>query len=62
MHSLSDFIGGFSVTIIGYILGIIADIFSLRIALLVMVIAQIILAIGYNNLFKIYDERTTKKE
>ncbi|MBE6445615.1 MAG: MFS transporter [Alphaproteobacteria bacterium] len=57
MHSLSDFIGGFSVTVIGYILGVIADLFSLRTALLVMVIAQILLAVGYNNLFKIYGKK-----
>ncbi len=54
MHSLSDFLCGFAVTIIGYLYGLMADYTSPRVALSVAIGVQVIIAMLYKQLFRIY--------
>ena len=54
MHSLSEFLRGFAIAIMGYIFGLIADFASPRVALLIAIIVQIIIATAYKQLFKMY--------
>ena len=54
MESICELLRGLSIALFGYIFGIIADFSSPQTALWVAVIMQIIIAILYKNLFKMY--------
>ncbi len=54
MESLSGLLQGIFISIAGYLLGLVADYYSPRDALWVAVIIQIVIALLYKNLFKVY--------
>lgn len=54
MHSLAEFLRGFAIALMGYIFGLIADLASPRMALLIAIVAQLIIAMTYKHLFKMY--------
>ena len=54
MESLSGLLQGIFISIAGYLLGLVADYYSPRDALWVAVILQLVVAVLYKNLFKIY--------
>ncbi|MBR2034323.1 MAG: MFS transporter [Alphaproteobacteria bacterium] len=54
MHSLAEFLRGFAIAIMGYIFGLIADLGSPRMALSIAIIAQLLVAMAYKRLFKMY--------
>lgn len=54
MHSLAEFLRGFAIALMGYIFGLIADLGSPRMALSIAIIAQLIIAMAYKHLFKMY--------
>ena len=54
MESLSGLFQGIFISIAGYLLGLVADYYSPRDALWVAVILQLVVAVLYKNLFKIY--------
>lgn len=54
MHSLAEFLRGFAIALMGYIFGLIADLGSPRMALSIAIIAQLLVAMAYKRLFKMY--------
>ena len=54
MESLSGLLQGIFISIAGYLLGLVADYYSPQNALWIAVILQIVIAVLYKNLFKVY--------